>query len=44
MFIVIMCKDNRKYAWEYDVIENRTCIPAQTTERQSEFQYLIYKF
>lgn len=39
-----MCKDNRKYASEHDVIENRTCIPAQITEGQSEFQYLIYMF
>lgn len=39
-----MCKDNRKYAWGHNVIENRTCIPAQTTEGQSEFQHLIYMF
>lgn len=43
-FIVLMCKDNRKYAWEHDVIENRTCIPAQTTQGHSEFQYLICMF
>lgn len=39
-----MCKENRKYASEHDIIENRICIPAQTTEGQSEFQYLIYMF
>lgn len=36
--------DNGKYATKHDVIENRTCIPLQTTEGQSELQYFIYVY